>query len=324
MKELLKSPYPFFGGKGAVADVVWQRLGNVQNYVEPFFGSGAVLLRRPHEPKTETVNDIDAMISNLWRSVQAVPDKVAYHADWPSNENCLHARHAWLVGQKQSLQEKLEGDPDYYDAKIAGWWLWGMSLWIGSGFCSGKGPWVIDDGKLVKSEKGYQGKGISRQRIHLSSHGQGISALNSNIYDWMEALSARLKRVRVTCCDWSRICGYSPTIVNGLTGVFLDPPYGEKANRDAALYTQDSLTVADDVRTWCIQNEDHKLMRIALCGYVGEHEELQEHGWDAYYWSAQGGYGNQSQGRGRDNAKREVIWFSPHCLKADQLTLFGQ
>ena len=39
---VLKAPFPWFGGKSDVADAVWQRLGNVPNYIEPFFGSGAM------------------------------------------------------------------------------------------------------------------------------------------------------------------------------------------------------------------------------------------------------------------------------------------
>jgi DNA adenine methylase len=54
----LRAPFPWFGGKSRVAPLVWERFGNVPNYVEPFFGSGAVLLGRPHPPKTETVNDL--------------------------------------------------------------------------------------------------------------------------------------------------------------------------------------------------------------------------------------------------------------------------
>jgi site-specific DNA-adenine methylase len=37
----LKAPFPWFGGKSKVAPIVWERFGDVQNYVEPFFGSGA-------------------------------------------------------------------------------------------------------------------------------------------------------------------------------------------------------------------------------------------------------------------------------------------
>jgi len=34
---MLKSPYPYFGGKSSVASVVWNRFGDVPNYVEPIF-----------------------------------------------------------------------------------------------------------------------------------------------------------------------------------------------------------------------------------------------------------------------------------------------
>lgn len=40
----LKAPFPYFGGKRVVAPEVWRRFGDTPNYVEPFFGSGAVLL----------------------------------------------------------------------------------------------------------------------------------------------------------------------------------------------------------------------------------------------------------------------------------------
>ena len=40
----LRAPFPWFGGKSRVAPLVWDRFGDVPNYVEPFFGSGAVLL----------------------------------------------------------------------------------------------------------------------------------------------------------------------------------------------------------------------------------------------------------------------------------------
>ena len=141
-----------------VASAVWQRLGDVPNYVEPFFGSGAVLLARSdrHQwwDRVETVNDIDGMVSNFWRAVSADPDAVASWADWPINENDLTARHAWLVSRKESLQEKLEGNPDYYDAKIAGWWVWGIGLWIGSEWCRGNGPWHIVGDRLIKTGNG--------------------------------------------------------------------------------------------------------------------------------------------------------------------------
>jgi len=61
--NLLKAPFPWFGGKSRASDLIWSRFGTVVNYVEPFAGSLAVLLQRP-QPFTgsETVNDKDALL----------------------------------------------------------------------------------------------------------------------------------------------------------------------------------------------------------------------------------------------------------------------
>lgn len=329
----LAAPFPWFGGKRHVSSVVWDRFGDVQSYVEPFFGSGAVLLGRPTAPQIETVNDLDGYVANFWRALRADPDAVAHHADWPANEADLHARHSWLTAQRETLLARLCGAPDFCDAKIAGWWVWGMAVWIGGGFCSGDGPWIVHDGMLVRRESadnagrgvkrqlvhlGDAGHGVQRKRVHLGDAGQGDPGIGEcGILDWMRALAARLARVRICCGDWSRICGNSVTVAHGTTAVFLDPPYSDVADRDAAIYIEDSLDVAHDVRAWCVEWGGNPLMRIALCGYVGEHEALAEHGWTPHFWTARGGYANLGNGRGKENRKREVIWFSPHCLPVE-------
>lgn len=57
----LRAPFPYFGGKSRVAAECWRRFGDVRNYIEPFMGSAAMLLGRPHWPwkgnRIETVND---------------------------------------------------------------------------------------------------------------------------------------------------------------------------------------------------------------------------------------------------------------------------
>jgi hypothetical protein len=367
----MKAPFPWFGGKSKVADIVWQRFGNVPNYVEPFYGSGAVHLLRPQAHHSgiwplETINDYDGYVSNFWRSIKHDSEAVAHHADWPANENDLHGRHIWLVQQRESLRARLEGDHEFYDAKIAGYWVWGICSWIGGHFCSGKGPWHSVDGQLVNVKAdgrginrqrvhlGNKGQGINRKRVHLGDKGQGINrklvhlgdkgrginrklvhlgnkgrGINrklahlgnkgrgeGGIYEWFTALSDRLRRVRVASGDWSRVCGPTPTFQNGLTGVFLDPPYGEEANRED-LYRIDSHTIAHDVRQWCIENGDNPLLRIALCGYDGEHNKLQGLGWSVYSWSAHGGYSNERKNGTNDNRHKELIWFSPHCVRVD-------
>jgi hypothetical protein len=109
----------------------------VPNYVEPFFGSGAVLLGRPTEPQTETVNDLDCYLANFWRALRADPDAVAEAADWPVNEADILARHRWLLSQEE-FRQRIRTDAEYYDPRIAGWWVWGCCQWIGSGWCDVK------------------------------------------------------------------------------------------------------------------------------------------------------------------------------------------
>ena len=318
---MLKSPYPYFGGKSRVADLVWKRLGDVKNYVEPFFGSGAMLLARPNFGNLETVIDIDGYVSNFWRALQSDPDAVANYADWPVNEADLHARHYWLLSKKHDMTDRLMGDPDWYDAKMAGWWVWGISCWIGSGWCSGNGPWHSVDGVFMKTgpcgvsrkrpNLGNSGQGVNRKLPHLGDNGRGVNRQHGGLLKYMQALADRMRNVRVCCGDWARVCGFTPTSKLGLTGVFLDPPYSVRDRSEC--YTEESFTVANDVRAWAIERGNDPKMRIALCGYDGEHD--MPDGWVEVAWKAHGGYGNQGNGQGRDNSARERIWFSPHCLR---------
>ena len=341
MSTDLRAPFPWFGGKSRVADVVWERFGDVRNYVEPFFGSGAVLLGRACGARgTETVNDLDGFVANFWRAVALDPAAVWRWADSPVNEADLHARHVWLIQQMDDgFTDRLMGDPDFHDAKIAGWWVWGICSWIGSGWCSGDGPWWPDaDGKLANGNAGRgvnrqmphlgdAGRGVNRQMPHLSNAGQGVNRKmphlgNAGQGGPMADLAERMRHVRVACGDWGRVLSDSVTWRHGTTAVFLDPPYSDEAGHQIS-YRTTSGTVAHDVREWALANGDNPLLRIALCGYAGEgHDVLVSHGWTAHGWKAKGGYGSQGDGAGRANAARETVWFSPHCLDPKAGRLF--
>ncbi len=292
----LRAPFPWFGGKSRVASLVWQRFGDVPNYVEPFAGSLAVLLGRPTAPRIETVNDLDCYVANFWRAVAADPEAVARWADWPVNEADLHARHKWLVTRKE-WRERMKTDPDHYDARVAGWWLWGI------GCTANSASWLRPTPQ--------------RSRPKVSAHVKGCGIHGTT--DWHEtirSLAERLRRVRVMCGDWSRAVTFDA--LHGdrtnpvLTGVLLDPPYSH-AERDASIYGASETDCSGDVRRWAIANGGDDRLRIALCGYEGEHE--MPGSWSCVSWSTQGGWGNSGE-RGQKNKRRERIWFSPHCLGA--------
>jgi len=134
---MTKAPFPYHGGKSRVAELVWKRLGDVDNYCEPFMGSAAMLLARPHAPRVETANDYDCYVANFWRATSKDPDAVAEHVDWPVNEVDLHARHRWLVlsDEAKAFRDRMRTVPEYFDPKIAGWWCWGAACWIGGAWC---------------------------------------------------------------------------------------------------------------------------------------------------------------------------------------------
>ena len=357
VQERVHAPFPWYGGKARAAQLIWERLGNVGNYVEPFAGSLAVLLGRPHAPGIETVNDKDAFISNFWRATCATgdPDAVAYWCDQPADESMLHAVHSWLVNQREEFTARLMGDPDYYDAKVAGRWCWGLCCWIGSGWCSGQGPWQSLDGQLL--HLGNAGRGIHRQLLHLGDAGQGVHRKRLHLGDavrgihrqrlhlgdagrgihrqllhlgtagqaenglvaWLRTLAVRLRRVRVCCGDWTRVLGPSVTWKHGLTGVVLDCPYQSEERED--VYSVDTPQIAEDVREWARVNGENPLLRIALCGYETATYAMPET-WQKVCWKANGGYGNQRTQGCNPNKYRETVWFSPACLGPTQPTLF--
>lgn len=321
--RLLRPPFPWFGGKARVTHLVWERFGEIRNYVEPFFGGGSVLLGRPGEPTIETVNDADCYLANFWRAVAVDPDQVASWADWPVNEADLHARHRWLVETAAERVAQCKADPDFFDAKVAGWWVWGQCLWIGSGWCA-RPEWT---GRVNAGAKSRGVHRLAHQVPDLSGdsgaagrgiHASGFLRKSGGLQEYMRALSDRLRRVRVCCGDFERVLGPAVTACIGLTGVFLDPPYPETGR--AITYNQDGDGVWWRAYQWAIDNAHDPLLRIALCGY--EHPEaVFPEGWTEIPWKASGGYGRSE--RGKANARRERIWFSPTCLVPDgQETLF--
>ena len=332
----LRAPFPWFGGKSRAADLIWARLGDVGTYVEPFAGSLAVLLARPTPPRIETVNDLDAHLANFWRAMQADAERMAHFADWPVSEADLHARHRALVAQLPAHRARMLAEPDYFDPQLAGWWVWGLSQWIGGGWCaeptdsrqkrtpSARRPLVT--GHMHGRGVHAQGSTVlvdladvlSKQTplISASHRGTGVHGPRAQLLAWFSHLQARLRRVRVCCGDWRRVLTPAVLLGSGMTGIVLDPPYSTQ-ERDPALYAVDSAQISQDVRAWAVAHGDDPQLRIALCGFDGEHDMPTS--WSRVAWRPGGGYGSQSgDGRGRRNRERERIWFSPHCLQPDR------
>ena len=194
MKTRLTAPFPYFGGKGRWAKDIWEHLGDVKVYSEPFCGSMAVLLaNEPHE--REIACDLDGMVCNFWRAASLDPEGVSYWADWPTIHQDLTARRHWLQIWRDEHVEQLSVDPHFFDPKVAGWWAWCVSSWIGPVSTMLENSDKIPGVGIKAGGKGVQaqrlgdaiplieprggGRGVSAQRNlgdqipHASSHGGG-------------------------------------------------------------------------------------------------------------------------------------------------------
>jgi hypothetical protein len=335
MADARLAPFPYFGGKRAIAADVWARLGSPSQYIEPFCGSAAVLLAAPKPAALEVVCDGSGFIANFWRAVKHQPAAVAEAADYPVSHIDLGARHVWLMAQRERIGEAMQ-DPDWPgDAKVAGWWLWGQCSWIGSGWCDwdkrGQVPHVSDAGRGVQAigkvpHVSSAGRGVQAigKVPHVSSAGRGVQAIGKvphvsdagmgydalltsggrTAWVWLHKLAARLERVRIVHGDWTRCL--NSRFGGTDTAVFLDPPY-----RSYEAVYDTTAPVADAVEAWA---RDNAHLRIAFCGHIGDYDLP---GWDRVEWS-RGRYTYA----GTKTTDQECVWYSPACLPRVSVDLF--
>ncbi len=73
MKAIFKYP----GSKWGIAQWIISHFPEHHSYLEPFFGSGAVLFNKPRS-NIETVNDLDGNVVNLFECIKRDPEKLAH------------------------------------------------------------------------------------------------------------------------------------------------------------------------------------------------------------------------------------------------------
>ena len=287
--------FPYFGGKRRWANEIWDHLGNPKVYSEPFAGSLAVLLRRPGGAgKLEIITDTNSLLVNFWRAVQVDPESVSRWASTPTFQDDLNARHRWLVEWRDNGgSERVIEDADYYDAKCAGWWVWGIKRWLGPKWCPTDG---IE----------------ANQVPHICDHGAP-----SYIRDYLTILQRRLERVVVLNRPWQS--AVTDAVLqqsmesNPSVGIFMDPPYmkdTEGRKREYRYYgVNDPTDAAVTAYEWAIDNGVK--YRIAYACAAGDFPV--PHGWK-YKTASMGGMQRKSD---RD----DCIMFSPACRKEKQIGL---
>ncbi len=288
--DSLTPPIPYYGGKRRWVKPVWDRLGNPDVYLEPCGGDLAVLLGRPHKPKLEVVCDTNGLVSNFWRAIRHDPEGVALEADYPTIHQDLTARQRWLMEWVVKNAERLSQDPEYFDTKAAGWWGWGASSWLGSGWC------LTGNEKPPRAPDG-DSQGIQAQRTEL----EGEIGTGERLMPWFKALASRLSRVAVLNRDWK--AALTPAMFqesrrkDRLVGIFLDGASGQTAEE-----------------TWEWARWMGERYRIAYACREGEMEPPR--GWEAITMEFRG------VSRPHHREDRDMVLFSPACI-VPQPSLFG-
>lgn len=208
----------------------------------------------------------------------------------------------------------MRSDPNFYDVKIAGWWVWGVSQWIGSGWCA-EGKYGdeenyqayligLEDGSGLEDEikkpsrqlphLGSAGTGIhrpSQQKPHLSDAGMDIhrpkqqrphlgGSLGVHRPTTSNNLFAYMQQLQDRLRSVRVCCGDWSRVLSDSPTTKLGitavmlDPPYSHDLRDNELYA-----IEDDcgkaVRDWAVENGDNPLLRIALCGYSSE--DFSEH-----------------------------------------------
>jgi hypothetical protein len=253
----LVAPFKWRGGKRLVAPLVWQRFGRVGHYCEPFCGGAAVLLGRPSPAGLETINDLDGLLCNFWRSIKLQPTVVSSLMRSPPSDVDMRSRHAWLRDQRIDIERQL-ADPTYCNPLAGAWWAWGQA-------------------------HAYQQRWVERScRPVLDPTPSGPNRLDGA--ELLDGLAKRLQRVAVLHRDWSSVVRPSMLFRNRTNhvGVFLDPPY----DGDEGLYAA-TAPVASAVWDWALDNANDPRLRIAVCGY--DDGRKTPRGWSVMPWSSIGG-----------------------------------
>lgn len=105
MKAIAKYP----GSKWSLANWIISFFPKHHSYLEPFFGSGAVLFNKPRS-HIETVNDMDNNVVNLFECIREDPERLAYMIHLTP-----YAREIYERTYKKTIQEdKFQAALNFY------------------------------------------------------------------------------------------------------------------------------------------------------------------------------------------------------------------
>ena len=339
----MDSPIVYFGGKRKAAPLIWRLFGRVYRYVDPFMGSLSVPLACPYEIPRVVVNDLNCLLVNFWRALQRDPEAVAYWAEYPSSHVDLMARREWLRQQWPTAVQAMQLDPEWHDARMAGWYVWVVSNAID--LTKNLRPATVDMqqayAKAVATARQFRLDwdtqtldtpdispvlGQQKQRVMRPRGPQDKTS--DQISMWIGGLAEHMRTWIIICKDWTSIVssrvilGTIPSEAPHVCALLLDPPYDTGVVPRGKVYAVDDTQIASTVRGWLFTPNEkdgiipwyHPRLRIILCAYEGDHDPLPDS--RTYRWSDRSDAHNQIPISHRPQ-KKEILIANPACLDPD-------
>ena len=182
MKAIAKYP----GSKWSLANWIISFFPKHHSYLEPFFGSGAILFNKPRS-NIETVNDLDGSVVNLFECIKEDPEKLA---------RCIYytpyARAVYEKAFSERPQDKFERATKFY-----------IRLNMGHGF------------RTTGEKVGWKNDVQGRERSYASQ----------DWYNLPEKIMQAAERLRGVQIDNRPAIELIPRFNFGNVLIYCDPPY---------------------------------------------------------------------------------------------------
>lgn len=196
----IKRPFlSYFGAKWKIAPWVISFLPGSRNYVEPFGGSGAVLLRKPRS-HTEVYNDLDRNVCNAFRMLRDRPDELVRALDLTPYAREEYERAFEECGDELEMARRFV-----------------VRCWLGHSQCAG-----------FSDRQGHPG-------FSTAEKGTGGSR-SMGWANYADSLLGVVDRMRGVVIENRPAMELFDMWDTAETAWYLDPPYVHKTRLDSAIY----------------------------------------------------------------------------------------
>lgn len=267
----------YVGSKVRMASLINELLGGgAGSYVEPFFGSGAVLLSR-QAAKVELVNDIDDELINFYRVLR--------------NEGTRYRLIDALVWTPFSRKELVESVETQNDGTLD----------------------AVEKARrfFVRANQGYVGgHGTNWTSTLNPTSGHSNASKWNNYRTRLFAVAERLQNVQIECSDVMLVLEKVNSVSAKGLALYVDPPY-LKRTRNGSSYAHDAMTL-DDHKTMLSLIGDLPGPTV-VSGYPDEMYDsilAPEAGWTRHVLIMKA---SSSAGRGSVSSREEVLWANRFC-----------